>query len=81
MALLVDVLRVVHVITALLMAWPFYALLAVNQRARLGPPLDDRADAHLENIIKYRTVPYRASSSRARFWSPGSPWCCCAVWD
>lgn len=57
MALLVDILRVVHVITAILMAWPFYALLAVNQRARLGPPLGDRADTYLENIIKNRTVP------------------------
>jgi hypothetical protein len=39
------------------MAWPFYALVIVNQRARLGPPLGDRADTYMENIIKNRTIP------------------------
>jgi hypothetical protein len=57
MAILIDILRVVHVISAILMAWPFYALVAVNQRARLGPPVGDRVDTYLENIIKNRTVP------------------------
>ncbi len=54
---LVSILRVVHVITAILMAWPFYALVAVNQRARLGPPLGDRADVYLENVVRNRVVP------------------------
>ena len=27
---IVDVLRVLHIVTAILMAWPFYALVAVN---------------------------------------------------
>ena len=53
----VSVLRVVHIITAVLMAWPFYALVTVNSRARLGPPLGDRVDVYMENIIKNRTVP------------------------
>ncbi len=52
-----SVLRVIHVVNAVLMAWPFYALVVVNQRARLGPPLGDRADTLLENTIKNRTVP------------------------
>jgi hypothetical protein len=39
------------------MAWPFYALVAVNQRIRLGAPLGDRADLYMENIIKNRTIP------------------------
>ena len=39
------------------MAWPFYALVAVNQRVRLGPPLGDRVDTYMENIIKNRTIP------------------------
>ena len=38
-------------------AWPFYALVAVNNRARLGPPLGERADTYMENIIKNRTIP------------------------
>jgi hypothetical protein len=39
------------------MAWPFYALVAVNQRIKLGAPLGDRTDLYMENIIKNRTVP------------------------
>ncbi len=54
---LVGAVRVIHVAAAVLMIWPFYALVAVNQRARLGPPLGDRADTYMENIIKNRTIP------------------------
>ncbi len=54
---LVGILRVVHIFTAILMAWPAYALVAVNQRGRLGPPLGDRADVYLENTIKNRVLP------------------------
>ena len=57
MAVLIDILKVIHIITAILMAWPAYALVAVNQRGRLGPPLGDRADTYMENIIKNRVVP------------------------
>jgi len=57
MSTLIDVLRVVHVISAVLMAWPFYALVAVNQRVRLGQPLGDRLDTYLENLIKNRAIP------------------------
>lgn len=53
----ISILRVIHVITAVLMAWPFYALVAVNQRMRLGPPLGDRVDTYLENTIKNRVLP------------------------
>lgn len=52
-----NILRVIHIVNAVLMAWPFYALMVVNQRIRLGPPLGDRADTYLENIIKNRTIP------------------------
>jgi hypothetical protein len=53
----ISILRVIHVITAVLMAWPYYALVAVNQRMRLGPPLGDRVDTFLENTIKNRVLP------------------------
>jgi hypothetical protein len=56
MELFVSLLRVIHITSVILMAWPFYALVAVNQRARLGPPLGDRVDTYLENIIKNRTI-------------------------
>jgi hypothetical protein len=54
---IINILRVIHIVTAILMAWPAYALVAVNQRIRLGPPLGDRADTYMENIIKNRTIP------------------------
>lgn len=57
METVISILKVIHIITAILMAWPFYALVAVNQRAQLGPPLGDRADTYMENIIKNRTIP------------------------
>ncbi len=57
MTQLISFLRVVHIITAILMAWPFYALVAVNQRIKLGPPLGDRVDTYVENLIKNRTIP------------------------
>ncbi len=53
----ISILRVIHILTAILMAWPVYALVAVNQRVRLGPPLGDRTDTYMENIIKNRTIP------------------------
>ena len=55
--ILINILKVVHILTAVMMAWPYYALVLVNQRARLGAPLGDRADTYMENIIKNRTIP------------------------
>ncbi len=57
MAEFISFLRVVHIIAAILMAWPYYALVAVNQRVKLGPPVGDRTDTYVENIIKNRTIP------------------------
>ena len=54
---LVDIVRVIHIVNAILMAWPAYALVAVNHRMRLGPPLGDRVDVYLENVIRSRAVP------------------------
>ena len=57
MTILITFLKILHIVTAILMAWPFYALVAVNQRGRLGSPLGDRVDILLENTIKNRTLP------------------------
>lgn len=54
---MVNILRVIHILTAILMAWPAHALVAVNQRRRLGSPLGGRADVYFENMIKSRVVP------------------------
>ena len=52
-----SLIKVIHILSAILMAWPFYALVIVNQRVRLGPPLGDRVDAYMETIIKSRIIP------------------------
>jgi hypothetical protein len=52
-----PILKIIHILTAILMSWPFYALVIVNQRARLGPPLGGRVDTYMETIIKNRAVP------------------------
>src|SRR3989304_2164797 len=57
MTILIIFIKILHIVTAILRAWPFYALVAVNQRGRLGPPLGDRVDILLENTIKNRTLP------------------------
>lgn len=57
MADVVLVLRVLHILTAILMAWPFYALVAVNQRAGFGPPVGDRLDTYVEGLVRSRVVP------------------------
>ncbi len=57
MTALIATLKVIHILTAVLMAWPFYALVASNQRVRLGPPVGDRTDTFMENIIRNRTIP------------------------
>lgn len=62
-----QLIKVTHIITAILMAWPFYALVIVNQRARLGPPLGDRVDTYMETIIKNRTIPCYVFQATALF--------------
>lgn len=52
-----SLIKVIHIITAILMAWPFYALVIINSRTRLGPPLGDRVDTYMETIIRNRTIP------------------------
>jgi len=54
---LIQVLKVIHILNAILMAWPYYALVASNQRGRLGPPLGGRIDTYFENIVKNRVYP------------------------
>ncbi len=54
---LIQVIKVTHILTAILMAWPYYALVASNQRGRLGPPLGGREDIYFENMVKGRVIP------------------------
>lgn len=57
MTALIQIVKVTHIFSAILMAWPYYALVAANQRARLGPPLGGREDVYFENMVKNRVIP------------------------
>ncbi len=49
-------LLVVHLLSTLLMAAPFYMLVIVNERARFGAPLSYLTDRYMENIIRNNAV-------------------------
>jgi len=53
---IIAILRFIHLAGVVAMAWPLYALVTVNERGRLGPPLGDRADVYMENIIRGMAV-------------------------
>lgn len=46
-----NVLQLFHVLSAVLMAGPFYMLMAVNERARMGSKIVYPVDRYMENII------------------------------
>ncbi len=77
METLLGLLRVFHVTSAVFMAWPLYALVSVNNRALLEPPLGDRTDVYLERVIKNRTMP--CFVFQGTLLSPVSPWCSSAA--
>lgn len=52
----IGLARAIHILAMVFMAWPLYALITVNERGGLGPPLGDRADRYMENIIRGMTV-------------------------
>ena len=54
---LIQILKVTHIFSAILMAWPYYGLVASYQRAQVGPPLGGREDIYFENMVKNRVIP------------------------
>lgn len=52
-----TVVLILHVLTAILMAWPFYVLVLANHRRALGPPIGGRLDDYFEDVIRRRAVP------------------------
>lgn len=51
-----SLVLVVHLLSTLLMAAPFYMLVIVNERARFGAPLGYFTDRYMENIIRNNAV-------------------------
>ncbi len=49
-------LLVVHILSTMMLAAPFYMLVIVNERARFGAPLGYFTDRYMENIIRNNAV-------------------------
>ncbi len=49
-------LLLVHLLSTLLMAAPFYMLIIANERARFGVPLGYFTDRYMENIVRNNSV-------------------------
>lgn len=47
-----NIALLIHIVTAVFMAWPLYALITVNERPIVGVPLGDKVDDFMEGIIK-----------------------------
>jgi len=56
MQIVLQILKFAHILAVVFMAWPLYALIAVNERGRLGSPLGGWADRYMENMIKAQTI-------------------------
>jgi len=48
----VGIIILLHIVSAIFMAWPLYALISVNERKAVKAPLGDETDTYMENIIK-----------------------------
>ena len=51
-----GLLLVIHLLSTMMMAAPFYMLVIVNERARFGVPLGYYTDRFMENIIRNNAV-------------------------
>ena len=48
----IGIITLLHIISAIFMAWPLYALITVNERPKVGATLGDKVDDFMESIIK-----------------------------
>lgn len=56
MQIFAQLVKFLHILAVVFMAWPLYALITVNERGRLETPLGSDADRYMENIIKSQTI-------------------------
>lgn len=52
MGVSIGLVTLLHIISAIFMAWPLYALITVNERPKVGAVLGDKVDEFMESIIK-----------------------------
>ena len=48
----VGLITLLHMVSAIFMAWPLYALITVNERPKVGAVVGDKVDDFMESIIK-----------------------------
>ena len=48
----VGLITLLHIISAIFMAWPLYALITVNERPKVSAVVGDKVDDFMEGIIK-----------------------------
>ena len=48
----IGIVTLLHIVSAVFMAWPLYALITVNERPKAGAVLGDKVDDFMEGIIK-----------------------------
>lgn len=48
----IGLVKLLHIVSAIFMAWPLYALITVNERLKVGAPVGDKVDDFMEGIIK-----------------------------
>ncbi len=48
----IGIVTLLHIISAIFMAWPLYALITVNERPKAGAVVGDKVDDFMEGIIK-----------------------------
>ena len=47
-----GLVTLLHIVSAVFMAWPLYALISVNERGMVDSPLGGEVDTYMENILK-----------------------------
>ena len=52
MTVAIGIVTFLHIISAIFMAWPLYALITVNERPKVGAVVGDKVDDFMEGIIK-----------------------------
>ncbi|MFQ5977313.1 MAG: hypothetical protein ACE5OZ_04170 [Candidatus Heimdallarchaeota archaeon] len=52
MTTLDGLISLLHILSALFMVWPLYALISVNERKAVTASLGDEVDTYMENILK-----------------------------
>ncbi len=51
-----NIVLLLHIVAAVFMAWPLYAIITVNERPKVGAAVGDKVDDFMEGIIKKSSI-------------------------